>query len=92
MKPMEETRPSRSEIKDLLLEDYRYRAEALKSSEESGETRFNLFIGLVTLVAGALARHRRVQPQRGCASLHHSWRTDSPVRSRLDDADADAHP
>jgi 8-oxo-dGTP pyrophosphatase MutT (NUDIX family) len=41
-------------LKDLLLEDYRYRADALKSSEQSGETRFNIFIGLVTLVAGAL--------------------------------------
>jgi 8-oxo-dGTP pyrophosphatase MutT (NUDIX family) len=51
---MEELSSSRSDIKDLLLEDYRYRAEALKSSEQSGETRFNIFIGLVTLVAGAL--------------------------------------
>jgi len=45
---------NRDTLKDLLLEDYRYRADALRSSEQSGETRFNIFVGLVTLVAGAL--------------------------------------
>lgn len=41
-------------VKEILLEDYRYRAEALKNSEESGETRFNIFVGLATLVSAAL--------------------------------------
>lgn len=41
-------------IKELLLEDYRYRAEALKSSEAAGETRLNIFVGMVTLVSGGL--------------------------------------
>jgi 8-oxo-dGTP pyrophosphatase MutT (NUDIX family) len=41
-------------LKDLLLEDYRYRAEAMKSSEQAGETRFNIFVGLATLLLGAL--------------------------------------
>jgi hypothetical protein len=45
---------NREFLKDLLLEDYRYRAEALKHSEQSGETRVNIFIGVVTLVAGAV--------------------------------------
>jgi 8-oxo-dGTP pyrophosphatase MutT (NUDIX family) len=41
--------------KDLLLEDYRYRANALEKNEQGGETRVNLFIGLVTLVGGLMA-------------------------------------
>lgn len=41
-------------IKDLVLEDYRYRAESLWKNEQGGETRVNLFVGLVTLVVGAL--------------------------------------
>jgi 8-oxo-dGTP pyrophosphatase MutT (NUDIX family) len=47
-----------ADFKALLLEDYRYRSEAMWKSEESGETRVNLFIGLITLgggAAGALA-------------------------------------
>src|SRR3984893_2989527 len=47
-----------ADFKALLLEDYRYRSEAMWKSEESGETRVNLFIGLITLgggEAGALA-------------------------------------
>lgn len=46
---------NRDFLKDLLLEDYRYRAEALRHSEQAGETRVNIFLGLVTLVAGVLA-------------------------------------
>ena len=45
---------NRDALKDLLLEDYRYRADALRNSEQSGETRVNIFMGLVTLVVGAL--------------------------------------
>ena len=41
--------------KDLLLEDYRYRAESLWRNEQGGETRVNLFIGLIALVVGLLA-------------------------------------
>src|SRR3954470_15280556 len=47
-----------ADFRALLLEDYRYRSEAMWKSEESGETRVNLFIGLITLgggAAGALA-------------------------------------
>jgi hypothetical protein len=41
-------------LKDLLLEDYRYRAEAMKNSEQTGETRINIFVGFATLLLGAL--------------------------------------
>lgn len=41
-------------IKELLLEDYRYRAESMKNSEQSGETRLNIFIGVVTLFAAGI--------------------------------------
>ncbi len=41
-------------LKDLLLEDYRYRAEALRRSEQAGETRVNIFMGLVSVVAASL--------------------------------------
>jgi 8-oxo-dGTP pyrophosphatase MutT (NUDIX family) len=37
-------------VKDLLLEDYRYRAESFRRNEELGETRVNIFVGF----AGAL--------------------------------------
>lgn len=43
-----------SPSKDLLLEDYRYLADSFWKNEQTGETRVNLFIGLVTLVVGAL--------------------------------------
>ena len=43
------------EVKDLLLEDYRYRAESLWKSEAGGETRVNLFIGLIALAIPILA-------------------------------------
>jgi 8-oxo-dGTP pyrophosphatase MutT (NUDIX family) len=42
------------EIKDLLEKDYSYRSEALGKSEQSGETRLNLFIGFVTLAVGLM--------------------------------------
>ncbi|MBI4000698.1 MAG: hypothetical protein HY348_02815, partial [Nitrospira defluvii] len=45
---------NREALRDLLLEDYRYRADAMRHSEQSGETRVNIFVGLVTLVAGAV--------------------------------------
>ncbi|MEW6667897.1 MAG: NUDIX domain-containing protein [Thermodesulfobacteriota bacterium] len=54
---MEDTQDSaknRDAVKDLLLEDYRYRSESLWKNEQGGETRVNLFVGLVTLVVGAL--------------------------------------
>lgn len=41
-------------LKELLLEDYRYRAEAMKNSETIGETRLNIFVGLATLLLGAV--------------------------------------
>jgi 8-oxo-dGTP pyrophosphatase MutT (NUDIX family) len=43
-----------NDLKDLLLQDYRYRCEAMWKSEQSGETRVNLFIGLITLCVGAI--------------------------------------
>jgi 8-oxo-dGTP pyrophosphatase MutT (NUDIX family) len=45
---------SAEHVKDLLLEDYRYRSESLWKNEQSGETRLNLYIGFATLVIGAL--------------------------------------
>ena len=42
------------DLKALLLEDYRYRSAGMASSEQSGETRINLFIGLITFCAGAI--------------------------------------
>jgi len=45
------------DVKDLLLEDYRYRAEAMRANEEGGEKRVHLFIALLAAVgsvAGAL--------------------------------------
>lgn len=45
---------NRDSLKDLLLEDYRYRAEALRRSEQAGETRVNIFMGLVSVVAASL--------------------------------------
>lgn len=42
------------DLKALLLEDYRYRAAGMAESEKSGETRINLFIGLITFCASAI--------------------------------------
>ncbi len=41
-------------IKDLLLEDYRHRAEAMTNSEQLGETRLNIFVGLAAFLLSAL--------------------------------------
>jgi ADP-ribose pyrophosphatase YjhB (NUDIX family) len=46
---------SNADAKDLLLEDYRYFSESFWKNEQTGETRVNLFVGIVTLVVGALA-------------------------------------
>jgi ADP-ribose pyrophosphatase YjhB (NUDIX family) len=43
-----------TDAKDLLLEDYRYRAEMMRQSETAGETRVNLFVVLMTVVSAAL--------------------------------------
>jgi 8-oxo-dGTP diphosphatase len=43
-----------TEAKELLLRDYQYRSESLWKSEAAGETRVNLFIGLITFTAGAV--------------------------------------
>jgi 8-oxo-dGTP pyrophosphatase MutT (NUDIX family) len=41
-------------MKDLLLQDYRYVSELLIKNEQSGETRLNLFLGLITVTFGAI--------------------------------------
>ncbi len=52
---MSSTIPQTSaDAKDLLLEDYRYRAAMMAESEKTGETRVNLFVVLMTFVCGAL--------------------------------------
>ena len=43
---------SKSDAKDLLLEDYKALSQALSESEKIGETRVNWFIGIITAVAG----------------------------------------
>ncbi|MBA5869138.1 MAG: hypothetical protein GDA68_03895 [Nitrospira sp. CR2.1] len=45
---------NRDFLKELLLEDYRYRAEALRRSEQSGETRLNIFMGVIAGAGTAL--------------------------------------
>jgi hypothetical protein len=45
---------SKADAKDLLLHDYRYLSDSFARSEQLGETRVNLFIGVVTVVVGAL--------------------------------------
>ncbi|MFV1998265.1 MAG: NUDIX hydrolase [Acidiferrobacterales bacterium] len=42
-------------VYDMLKADYQYLAESFWKNEQTGETRVNLFIGLGTLVVGALA-------------------------------------
>ena len=42
-----------NELKDLLLADYHTRVDAMGKSEESGERRVNLFIGLIAVVGSA---------------------------------------
>jgi len=43
-----------SNVKELLMEDYRYIGETLQNNEVVGESRINFFIGLVTAVVAAL--------------------------------------
>jgi 8-oxo-dGTP pyrophosphatase MutT (NUDIX family) len=45
---------SKSDAKDLLLEEYRNLADCFWKNEQSGETRVNLFIGLVSAAVGGL--------------------------------------
>jgi len=45
---------SKSDAKDLLLEDYKALSQALLESEKIGETRVNWFIGIITAVAAGL--------------------------------------
>lgn len=44
----------KANAKELLLQDYRYLADAFWKNEQTGETRVNLFIGFATVVVGAL--------------------------------------
>ena len=46
---------SNTEAKELLLADYRYFAECFWKNEQTGEARVNFFVGIATLVVGALA-------------------------------------
>ncbi len=61
---------SKEDAKDLLLEDYRYFTDSYWKNEQTGETRVNWFIGIVTAAAGGLvgltsAQHRpRGEPLR----------------------------
>jgi ADP-ribose pyrophosphatase YjhB (NUDIX family) len=48
------TNNATSSSKDLLLEDYRYLADSFWKNEQSGETRVNWFIGIVTGMVGVL--------------------------------------
>jgi 8-oxo-dGTP pyrophosphatase MutT (NUDIX family) len=43
------------EPKDILLEDYRHLSGSIARNEQTGETRVNLFVGLIAIVIGALA-------------------------------------
>jgi hypothetical protein len=54
MKASNDTNKSKAEAKELLLEDYRYLADSFWKNEQTGETRVNWFIGIVTAVAGVL--------------------------------------
>jgi bis(5'-nucleosidyl)-tetraphosphatase len=44
-----------NEPKDILLEDYRHLSGSIARNEQTGETRVNLFVGVIALVIGALA-------------------------------------
>jgi 8-oxo-dGTP pyrophosphatase MutT (NUDIX family) len=60
----------KSGVRDLLLEEYRYFADSFWKNEQTGETRVNWFIGIVTAAAAGLvglasAEHRpRGEPLR----------------------------
>ncbi len=45
---------SRTAVKEFLLEEYRNFSESLWKNEQTGETRVNWFIGIVTAAAGGL--------------------------------------
>src|SRR6266516_3377238 len=58
-----DTNQTRSAAKELLLADYHNFSESLWKNEQTGETRVNWFIGIVTAAAGGLigltaAEHR----------------------------------
>ena len=60
--------------KDLLIEDHRYLSDSFWKNEETGETRVNLFIGLVTLVVGGLVTlitndSSKLNPDEKCAII-----------------------
>jgi 8-oxo-dGTP pyrophosphatase MutT (NUDIX family) len=46
--------PAFDAVKDVMLADYNYRAESLIASEKGGETRLNLFIGVLTATIAVL--------------------------------------
>ena len=60
------------EFKSLLLEEYKARSEAMAKSEQAGETRVNLFIGLITLVGGGAGT--LLTKESSIASLSHERR------------------
>jgi len=43
------------DVKDLLLEDYRYLGESLRKNEESGESRVNFYITILAVIPVAIA-------------------------------------
>ena len=54
MQTADDKAESRNAIKELLLEDYRNFSESLWKNEQTGETRVNWFIGIVTAATGGL--------------------------------------
>ena len=51
-----ETTKSKADAKELLLADYRYLADSFWRNEQTGETRVNWFIGIVTAASGRFGR------------------------------------
>jgi 8-oxo-dGTP pyrophosphatase MutT (NUDIX family) len=51
--------------KELLVEDYRYRAKALMESERLGETRINIFVGFSSALLALLAFAAKERGTRG---------------------------
>jgi 8-oxo-dGTP pyrophosphatase MutT (NUDIX family) len=49
-----DTNQLKEHAKELLLEEYRYYTDSFWKSEQTGETRVNWFIGIVTAAAGGL--------------------------------------
>ncbi|MDQ2938823.1 MAG: NUDIX domain-containing protein [Acidobacteriota bacterium] len=49
-----DTNQLKQHAKDLLLEEYRYYTDSFWKNEQTGETRVNWFIGIVTAAAGGL--------------------------------------